>query len=157
VPAISQVLPHRRDLLDGRRTREQTFGRVCPGSRTHPKPAGSKASACRGTGWSDRLRPPPATPRYYYPTPVPRVDATGLGFGVLAGWRAGWLAGWLAGAIFASYTVVSKRLPIAVPDVTVFTGITTLIGALVLAPAIATDVGGLGNAWVAGGSSHGWA
>ncbi|MFG1607840.1 DMT family transporter [Actinoplanes sp. NPDC049265] len=64
----------------------------------------------------------------------PRVDVAGIGFGVLAG------------LIFAAYTVVSKRLATAVPDVTVSTGVTMLIGATALIPAILTDTANLGDA-----------
>ncbi|GLZ02253.1 transporter [Actinoplanes sp. NBRC 103695] len=60
-----------------------------------------------------------------------QVNAAGLGFGVLAG------------LIFAAYTVVSKRLATAVPDVTVSTGVTMLIGAAALLPAVLTDTAGL--------------
>ncbi|GAA2599426.1 EamA family transporter [Winogradskya consettensis] len=57
----------------------------------------------------------------------------------------GLLWGVLAGAIFAGYTVLSKRLSTDVPDVHVSTGLTMLIGAVVLAPAMLTDAGEVGQ------------
>ena len=62
-----------------------------------------------------------------------RVDPAGLAWGVLAG------------AIFAGYTVLSKRLSADVPDVHVSTGLTMLIGAVVLAPAMMLDTGDVGQ------------
>ncbi|KUL25673.1 hypothetical protein ADL15_40000 [Actinoplanes awajinensis subsp. mycoplanecinus] len=62
-----------------------------------------------------------------------RVDPAGLAWGVLAG------------AVFAGYTVLSKRLSADVPDVHVSTGLTMLIGAVVLAPAMLADAGNVGE------------
>ncbi|GAA0572549.1 EamA family transporter [Paractinoplanes ferrugineus] len=60
-----------------------------------------------------------------------RVDPAGLAWGVLAG------------AVFAGYTVLSKRISADVPDVHVSTGLTMLIGSVVLAPAIVRDAGNI--------------
>ena len=62
-----------------------------------------------------------------------RANVAGLAWGVLAG------------AVFAGYTVLSKRLSADVSDVYVSTGLTMLVGAVVLAPAMLSDAGNAGE------------
>jgi DME family drug/metabolite transporter len=63
-----------------------------------------------------------------------RVNVAGLGLGVLSG------------LIFGCYTVVSGRLTKALPNVFVSTGVTMLVGAALLLPAVLAGSGGLADA-----------